>query len=168
MNDIAACVGAFKGRDLRCEGGDEWSTVEVVPSPSRVSDDAGLSALCKAVAPAQVHVTYSESHPLPFRIEWCGELGPVCFSGSTPDEAAERALSALRGRLLLPEFAAPASAVAKTLVKGSAGQSASTPSTSAPVSEPQTPVGWVEAMHERIQAIEEGKPVRRANLRLVR
>ena len=131
-----------------------------MPSPSRVSDDAGLSALCKAVAPAQVQVTYSENHPLPFRVEWCGELGPISFAGSSPDEAAERALSALRGRLLLPEFgSAP-----KTLVRQSPGQQ----NTTAAVIDPLSQAGWVEAMHERIQAIEEGKPVRRANLRLVR
>jgi hypothetical protein len=108
-----------------------------------------LSALCRAVAPAQVHVTYSSDSPLAFSVEWCGELGPVSFAGTSPDDAAERAMSALRGRMLLPE-------------------------PHATVSDPLAQAGWVEAMRERIQAIEEGKPLntrksdRRANLRLVR
>jgi len=122
-----------------------------------------LSALCKAVAPAQVQVTYSDAQPLPFRVEWCAELGPISFAGASPDEAAERALSALRGRLHSPEFSGSSQA-AKTLVRGGPAPSAATP----PVSEPLTQLGWVEAMRERIQNIEEHKPVRRANLRLVR
>jgi hypothetical protein len=139
-----------------------------------------LSALCKVVAPAQVQVTYSASNPLPFRVEWCSELGPISFAGSSPDEAAERALSSLRGRML-PELGsfnaraeAPASfcsrvepptstsTAAKMLVRSSG------PGASAPVSEPLAQAGWVEAMNERIQAIEEGKPIRRAKLHLVR
>jgi hypothetical protein len=163
---IAGMCGAFHGARFTLRTGRRVEHCRSVPSPSRVSDDAGLSALCKAVAPAQVQITYSESHPLPFRVEWCGELGPISFAGSSPDEAAERALSALRGRLLLPEFGAQ-SPSAKTLVRGSTG-AAHTPTANAPVIEPLTQAGWVEAMHERIQAIEEGKPVRRANLRLVR
>ncbi|MFT3923172.1 MAG: hypothetical protein QM778_11625 [Myxococcales bacterium] len=133
-----------------------------------------MSALCKAVAPAQVQVTYSDNQPLPFRVDWSSELGPISFAGATPDDAAERALAALRSRLLPPEFGN--SSAAKTLVRGAPSTSAasmSTPSANAasaspPVSEPLTQVSWVEAMRERIQDIEERKPVRRANLRLVR
>ncbi len=121
-----------------------------------------MSALCKAVAPAQVQVTYSAHPTLPFRVEWCGELGPVSFAGASPDEAAERALSAVRGRALLPELGP------KTLGRGCPSATGPALSLPAPVSEPLTQSGWVEAMRERIQAIEDGKPARRPNLRLVR
>jgi hypothetical protein len=163
-------VCALSGHAIYVAQGAASGHCRSVPSPSRVSDDAGLSALCKVVAPAQVQVTYSASHPLPFRVEWSSELGPISFAGSSPDEAAERALSSLRGRMLpeLGSFNARAepptstSAAAKTLVRSSG------PGANAPVSEPLAQAGWVEAMNERIQAIEEGKPVRRAKLRLVR
>jgi hypothetical protein len=128
-----------------------------------------LSALCKAVAPEQVHVAYSSSSPLPFRVEWCGEFGPVSFAGTTPDEAAERALHTLRARLILPALEARQG---MTLGTGSQEPaSSSRPSAShgsAAATEPLTQVSWAEAMRERIQQIEERGTVRRPSLRLVR
>lgn len=121
-------------------------TVGVVPSPSRASDETGLSALCKAVAPAQVQVSYCATNPLPFRVEWAADYTVVMFAGPTPDEAAERALSALRTRGLL----------------------ASTRVARRVVTEPSTEHGWAEAMRERIQQLEDHKPSRRPKLRLVR
>jgi len=116
-----------------------------VPSPSRVSNEAGLSALCKVVAPAQVQVTYCAADPLPFRVEWSADLGPISFAGPTPDEAAERALSALGALSAQPQ-----------------------PRMSAVAPEPSPKDSWAEAMDERIRQIEERGPVRRPNLRLVR
>jgi hypothetical protein len=110
-----------------------------------VSNEAGLSALCKVVAPAQVQVTYCAADPLPFRVEWSADLGPISFAGPTPDEAAERALSALgaRGSQCAPKVAPSAT-------------------------EPSATEGFAEAMRERIRQIEERGQVRKPNLRLVR
>jgi hypothetical protein len=131
-----------------------------VPSPSRVSDEAGLSALCKAVAPEQVHVVYCASDPLPFHVEWNSELGPIVFAGPTPDDAAERALNALHTRRL--PIAPSSSLTAKPLVRFAPPPAAPSPT------EPLAQTGWAEAMRERIQQIEERKPARRPSLRLVR
>lgn len=157
-----------------------------VPSPSRVTDEAGLSALCRALAPEQVQVTYCANDALPFRVEWEGDLGSVSFAGSTPDDAAERALAGLAsGRVLPPS---------RLTGPSHTTSSATLPAAACPASEPEefpteptAQVGWAEAMRERIQQIEDRSPVgtsprgsatlarapiradaRRPNLRLVR
>jgi hypothetical protein len=111
-----------------------------------------LSALCKAVSPAQVQVTYCAGDPLPFRVEWSADLGAITFAGPTPDAAAERALSALRSHAPLP-VSRVRPEVARVEV----------------ATEPVAQPGWAEAMRERIRELDErATPPRRPNLRLVR
>jgi hypothetical protein len=52
-----------------------------------------LSALCRALAPAQVRVSFSAQHALPFRIEVPSQQGLRCYHGISADAAAEAALS---------------------------------------------------------------------------
>jgi hypothetical protein len=116
-----------------------------VASLSRASDETGLSALCKAVAPVQVQVSYCATNALPFRVEWNAEMTRISFAGATPDEAAERALAALRRRAL------PAH-----------------PRRAERATEPSVEPDFAEAMRERIWDIEEKRRRKRPTLRLVR
>jgi hypothetical protein len=129
-----------------------------------------LSALCKAVTPEQVQVTYSAHEPLPFRVEWNGEYGPVSFAGPSPDHAAERALSALRARRVLPYSG---TGTAKPLARVSCTEPAefssrADPRASTAAADPSSLIAFAEAMDERIERMAERPLVGRPNLRLVR
>ena len=127
-----------------------------MPSPSRVTDEAGLSALCRALAPEQVQLTYCANDALPFRVEWQCDLGAVSFAGVTPDDAAERALASLAsGRGL-------ASTSASARERRASPSAPPTPALGVPAASPTEPaiqLGWAEAMHERIQELEERRPI---------
>jgi hypothetical protein len=129
-----------------------------------------LSALCKAVAPQQVQVTYSAQDPAPFRVEWSGELGPVSFAGPSPDEAAERALQALRAHRFLPP-APPARICARPELRSPLARRASATAAgvarepqvegSASATDPSVPLAFTEAMRERIAQLVEARAAAR-------
>ena len=65
------------------------------PSRNRTVE-AGLSALCRALAPAQVRVSFTAQQALPFRVELPSKHGWLFFHGVTADAAAEAALREVR------------------------------------------------------------------------
>jgi hypothetical protein len=58
--------------------------------------EAGLSALCRALAPAPVRISFAAQQSLPFRIELPSQHGLLFFHGATADAAADAALREVR------------------------------------------------------------------------
>lgn len=67
--------------------------------------EASLSALCRALAPAPVRVSFSAQHALPFRVELPSSHGLLFFHGATADAAAAAALEEVRTRRVSMSFA---------------------------------------------------------------
>lgn len=67
--------------------------------------EASLSALCRALAPASVRVSFSAQHALPFRVELPSSHGLLFFHGATADAAAEAALREMRTQRVSLAFA---------------------------------------------------------------
>jgi hypothetical protein len=110
------------------------------PSLNRIPE-AGLSALCRALAPAQVRVSYSAQRTLPFRIDLPASHGLLFFHGATADAAAEAALREVRAR--------PSSLVAMAVDPSGEGH-------------------YVDAVREWIERVTPTSEPARPGLRLVR
>jgi hypothetical protein len=67
--------------------------------------EASLSALCRALEPAPVRVSFSAQHALPFRVELPSSHGLLFFHGATADAAAAAALQEVRTRRVSMSFA---------------------------------------------------------------
>ena len=65
----------------------------VHPTTPQLVVDASMSALCRALAPAEVRLSYSAGHALPFRIEVSSAHGVVSFRGESAEAAARAALA---------------------------------------------------------------------------
>lgn len=99
---------------------------------------AGLSELVRALAPAQVRVSYAAHEALPFRLELPSNDGVRCYYGATLEAAAEAALRDRRSALT--RFAL----------------------------EPIGDSAYAEALREWIERVTPANDTARPNLRLVR
>lgn len=107
-----------------------------------LTHEAGFSALCRALAPAEVRLSYCASQPLPFRIELPSNDGYLVYRGATAEEAAQLALGQRAQRL------------GRSLI--------------ASAIEPSGEGAYVEAMRDWIEQVTPPSPRVRPQLRLVR